>query len=319
MAKTPGRVPSLVVAQRAADIADRARVPGFCRRREKARLDALHLAQPEFVDLFGRPVGGDRALHRHAVHGRAVGQGAEPVRGARARQVFLAHERRQVADRREQLLGEQLAIVGLEPPARGLADRLREARRRPPQRALLHLLGRERLELRQRALHHRARRGHAAQHARAHLGGDALQVGRVALQAPEPGAVVGFVAERLAVYELHQVERHAAVQLDEEIVLVERVRQPIKRVVRAVGDQLVRQLLARPELAGRNPLQRLQDPAVVRALALAVLRGKRELEPVLARAGAAPEGLAEREQIERALGRFLRQALQALRRALRRA
>ena len=88
------------------------------RRGEIARLDALHLAQAERVDLVGCEVGGGLAAHREAVHAVAAGQRAESVGGARLRQVVVANEGRQAPQRRKHLVGQHAAVVGLEAVAR---------------------------------------------------------------------------------------------------------------------------------------------------------------------------------------------------------
>src|SRR5262249_7757139 len=108
-------------------------------------------------------------------------------------------------------------------------------------------------------------------------GGRRLEQRRIAMQTAEPGAVVRLVAERLPIDDLHEVERDAAVQLDEDEVLVEGLREPLERVARPPGEQSGRQFLARPELRRGNGLELLQDPAGMRALPLAMLGAERDL------------------------------------------
>src|SRR5688572_12195340 len=153
--------------------------------------------------------------------------------------------------------------------------------------------------------------------AAAHHACDIIDERNVALQAPEPGAIIRLVAHRLAVHHLHEAKRKAAVQVNECGVLIDRHREPVERGARAPRQQLVRQLFARPELRLRDALQLPQHPALERSLPLEVLVRQRELHTVLPRPGAAAEDLAHGEEIEGALGLLRRQPLQTLRRRLR--
>ena len=62
--------------------------------------------------------------------------------------------------------------------------------------------------------------------------------------------------------------------MDEGGMLMKRMRQPFERIARAPGEQRVGELLGRRELRGRDAFQLAENPAMVRALALAVLVAK---------------------------------------------
>ena len=107
--------------------------------------------------------------------------------------------------------------------------------------------------------------------------------------------------------------------MDERVVLVQRKGQRLERIARAIGEQRMRELLARVELACRYAGHLAQDPLVMRALALAMLRRIDQLEAILARPGAARERLADRKKIQPAFSRLRGEVLEPLRRRLRRA
>ena len=91
--------------------------------------------------------------------------------------------------------------------------------------------------------------------------------------APLVVAAISLVAERLRIDRAHEAERHPAADVNERVVLVERMRQPLERVARAPRQQLVGDLFARPELGRRNAGELAQDPAVMRALSTSNRRG----------------------------------------------
>ena len=98
-----------------------------------------------------------------------------------------------------------------------------------------------------------------------------------------------------------------------------RMRQPLERIARAPAEQRVGDLLGRRELRRRDAFQLAEDPAMMRALALAVRVGKAELEAVLPRPGPAAEDFRDRKQVEHALLRLCGELLEPLRWRLRRA
>src|SRR4029078_13336537 len=98
-----------------------------------------------------------------------------------------------------------------------------------------------------------------------------FEVGRIALQTAEPGAIVGLVAERLMADDSHQQVCDTAVEMREDVVLVERIGQPLERVARAPREQRVRDLFARRELADPDALALAQDSPVGPTPALGAL------------------------------------------------
>src|SRR6185503_16944758 len=153
-------------------------------------------------------------------------------------------------------------------------------------------------------------------HAFAHDLRRAGEVLRVAPQAPEPRAVVGLVAEGLAADEADQVVGDPAAELDEDVVLVERIAQPFQRLAALVAEELARQFLAGREPCLGYPFDLLEHPAVVGALPLAVGGGESKLQPVLARPRAASHGLRYRKEIEHPLVGLRSEALEPLRRRI---
>jgi hypothetical protein len=73
--------------------------------------------------------------------------------------------------------------------------------------------------------------------------------------------------------------------MDESGVLMKRMRQPFEQIARTPVEQRVGELLGRSELSRRNAFQLAENPAMMRALPLAVLVGRGEFDPVLPRAG----------------------------------
>ena len=96
-------------------------------------------------------------------------------------------------------------------------------------------------------------------------------------------------------------------------MLVKRVVEPLERLAAPAGEELVGQPLGRCELGGGNRRELPEHPPMVSSLPLAVLRRKGQLDLVLARARAAPHGLADRKEIERALVGLGREAFEPLR------
>jgi hypothetical protein len=92
--------------------------------------------------------------------------------------------------------------------------------------------------------------------------------------------------------------------MNESGMLMKRKRQPFERFTRAVAEQRVGEVLARRELGRRDVLELVENPAMMRALALAVLVRESGFQPVLPGAGAAAEDLRDRKKVERALLRL---------------
>ena len=252
------------------------------------------------MDLVGRHVRGGSASHRQAIHRGALGQCREPVRGPRPRQVFLRTNRPAGGSP-----GKTLPRAASGSPPRGArasarpstagnmlssASTARSSSTSPAAGASDSSCGSD-----VRAM----TRGIVTPdcHALAHDPRRAVQVFRIAPQARKPRAIVGFVPERLTGDEADEVVGYAAIQLDEDVVLVKRILQPLERFPAVVGEELMRELFGWRQLARGNPVELLQHPAIVCPLPLAMLRRKRQLDLVLARPAPCPMVSRNRKEV----------------------
>jgi len=89
--------------------------------------------------------------------------------------------------------------------------------------------------------------------------------------------------------------------MDESRMLMERVGKPVERIPRTPSKKRVGELLCVGELVGRNALQLVEYPTIVRALALAVLVPKVEFEIVLPWTRTVAEDLSDGKEVEAAL------------------